>query len=231
VLSLDEVHAGYGDSQVLKGITFRVGEGQVATLLGRNGAGKTTTLRTIMGLVPATGGVITFEGRAITHEKPYRIASRGLGYVPEERGIFPSLSVFENLTLPAVKGKQGLWNLEKIYHHFPVLKQRNRHLGTQLSGGEQQMLAIARILTMDLRVILLDEPTEGLAPLLVQEIANIIGELKRDGITMLLVEQNTRFAEQVADHHFIIYNGRIVYGGSNEEFKADEQVRLQYLGV
>jgi branched-chain amino acid transport system ATP-binding protein len=212
-------------------MTFRVGEGQVATLLGRNGAGKTTTLRTIMGLVPVTQGAIRFRGEEITNQKSYRVARMGVGYVPEERAIFSSLSVHENLTLPMSQGQSGLWGIDKIYGHFPVLKLRSRHRGSQLSGGEQQMLAIARILTMNVKVILLDEPTEGLAPLLVREIAQIVEELKREGLTILLVEQNTRFAEEVADYHFVIYNGRIVYGGTNEEFKADEEVRSRYLGV
>jgi len=231
MLTLNDVHSYYGHSHILKGVTFRVEEGRVATLLGRNGAGKTTTLRAVMGLVPVTQGIIKFRGEKIAHRKPHRIARLGIGYVPEERAIFPSLSVYENLTLPTPKRSTGLWDVDKIYEHFPVLHLRSRHRGSQLSGGEQQMLAIARILTMDVKLVLLDEPTEGLAPMLVREIARIIEELKREGLTILLVEQNTRFAEQVADHHFVIYNGRIVYSGSNEEFKADEEVRSRYLGV
>lgn len=231
MLHLEDVHAHYGDSHILKGMSFRIGEGQVATLLGRNGAGKTTTLRTIMGLVPVTRGLIRFGVKEITNQKPYRIARMGVGYVPEERAIFPSLSVYENLTLPLSKGEPGRWSIDKIYEYFPVLKLRSRHTGSQLSGGEQQMLAIARILTMNVKLILLDEPTEGLAPMLVRGIAKIVDELKREGLTILLVEQNARFAEEVADYHFVIYNGRIVYSGSNEDFKADEEVRARYLGV
>jgi len=184
-----------------------------------------------MGLVPVARGVIRFQDEKIANEKPHRIARLGIGYVPEERAIFPSLSVYENLTLPAPRGSVGLWGLDKIYDHFPVLRLREHHRGSQLSGGEQQMLAIARILTMNVKLVLLDEPTEGLAPLLVREIAKIVEELKREGLTILLVEQNTRFAEQVADFHFVIYNGKIVYSGSNEDFKADEEVRSRYLGV
>jgi len=231
VLQLEDIHSYYGDSHILKGMSFRIGEGQVATLLGRNGAGKTTTLRTVMGLVPVTRGQIRFRVKEITNQKPYRIARMGVGYVPEERGIFPSLSVYENLTLPVSKVEPGLWTIDKIYEYFPVLKLRSRHKGSQLSGGEQQMLAIARILTMNVKLILLDEPTEGLAPMLVRGIAKIVDELKREGLTILLVEQNARFAEEVADYHFVIYNGRIVYSGSNEDFKADEEVRSRYLGV
>jgi len=231
LLLLQDVHSHYGDSHILKGMTFRVQEGQVATLLGRNGAGKTTTLRTIMGLVPATQGTIMFGGDDITNWKPHRIAGMGVGYVPEERAVFSSLSVYENLTLPMSKGQSGLWDIEKIYRYFPVLKLRSHHRGSQLSGGEQQMLAIARILTMNVKLILLDEPTEGLAPLLVRDIAQIIQDLKREGLTILLVEQNTRFAQEVADHHLVIYNGKIVYTGSNEEFREDDEVRSRYLGV
>jgi len=231
LLELEDVHSHYGGSHILKGITFRVEKGQVATLLGRNGAGKTTTLRTIMGLVPVTKGFIKFSGEDITNKKPYRIARMGVGYVPEERAVFPSLSVYENLTLPMTKGQSGLWSIDKVYSFFPILKTRGLHRGSQLSGGEQQMLVIARILTMNVRLIILDEPTEGLAPMLVREIAQIVQELKKEGISMLVVEQNSRFAEEVADHHFIIYNGRIVYSGSNSEFKTDERIKSQYLGV
>ncbi|MGO9567293.1 MAG: ABC transporter ATP-binding protein [Desulfomonilaceae bacterium] len=231
MLHLEDIHSHYGDSHILKGMSFRIGEGQVATLLGRNGAGKTTTLRTVMGLVPVTRGQIRFRGKEITNQKPYRIARKGVGYVPEERAIFPSLSVYENLTLPLSRGGPGLWSIDKIYEHFPVLKLRSHHKGSQLSGGEQQMLAIARILTMNVKLILLDEPTEGLAPMLVRGIAKIVDELKREGLTILLVEQNARFAEEVADYHHVIYNGRIVYSGSNEDFKVDVEVRSRYLGV
>jgi branched-chain amino acid transport system ATP-binding protein len=231
VLALENVHAHYGDSHILKGMTFQVDEGQVATLLGRNGAGKTTTLRAIMGLVPVSKGAVKFSGTDITNQKPYQIASQGVGYVPEERAVFPSLSVHENLTLPSTKGGRGLWDLEKIFSYFPVLKQRSHHRGSQLSGGEQQMLAIARILTMNVRMTLLDEPTEGLAPFLVREIAKIIQEIRKERVSILLVEQNTRFAVQVADRHFVIYNGKIVYQGANEEFKADDEIKKRFLGV
>lgn len=231
MLALENVHAHYGDSHILKGMTFRIEEGHVATLLGRNGAGKTTTLRAIMGLVPVSRGVVRFNDADITNHKPYQIASYGMGYVPEERAVFPSLSVHENLTLPASKEGKGLWDLDKIFTYFPVLKQRTHHRGSQLSGGEQQMLAIARILTMNVKMTLLDEPTEGLAPFLVREIAKIIQEIRKERVSILLVEQNTRFAVQVADRHFVIYNGKIVYQGANEEFKADEEIKKRYLGV
>jgi len=231
VLRLEDVEAYYGDSHILKGVSFELRPGEVATLLGRNGAGKTTTLRTVMGLVPPRKGKITFDQKDITSLRPYRIASLGVGYVPEERAVFPSLSVLENLTLPASKTNRGLWDLEKIYGYFPVLKQRLDHRGSQLSGGEQQMLAIARVLTMGVKLVLLDEPTEGLAPFLVREIGKIIDEIRKAGVTILLVEQNTRFAMQVADRHHILYNGRIAWQGTTEEFAADTSLQKRYLGV
>ena len=231
MLRLEDVHTYYGESHILKGVSLEIKRGELITLLGRNGAGKTTTLRSIMGIVPPKQGVITFEGINICGQKPHKIASLGVGFVPEERMIFPSLTVLENLSLPSRGGRKGLWDLEKIYHYFPVLRERAQHKGSQLSGGEQQMLAIARVLTMDLKLILLDEPTEGLAPLLVRDIAAILEEIRKSGITILLVEQNTRFATGVSDKHRILYNGRIVYEGTNEEFKANEEVQKKYLGV
>ncbi|MDQ7781400.1 MAG: ABC transporter ATP-binding protein [Desulfomonilaceae bacterium] len=231
VLGLRDVHAYYGDSHVLKGISFEIPAGRTATLLGRNGAGKTTTLRAIMGLVRAREGTIVHNDAFITNFRPHRIAARGVGYVPEERAVFPSLTVMENLTLPVRKNRRGLWDLERIFSHFPVLKARSRHMGTQLSGGEQQMLAIARVLAMDINVLLLDEPTEGLAPLLVREIASIIAEIKKERIAILLVEQNTHFAVEVADTHHVVYEGRVVYEGDSESFRKDEEVKRRYLGV
>ena len=228
---LRDVHTYYGDSHILKGISSEIKKGELVTLLGRNGAGKTTTLRSIMGIVPPRQGAITLDGLDICGQKPHSIAALGVGYVPEERMIFPSLTVLENLSLPSKGNRRGLWDFEKIYHYFPVLRERADHKGSQLSGGEQQMLAIARILTMDLRLMLLDEPTEGLAPLLVREIGNILQEIRKTGVTTLLVEQNTRFATEVSDKHCILYNGQIVYEGSNEEFKANKDVQKRYLGV
>ena len=231
MLRLQDVHTYYGDSHILKGISSEIKKGELVTLLGRNGAGKTTTLRSIMGIVPPKQGAILFDDVNLCGQKPHVIASLGVGYVPEERMIFPSLTVLENLSLPSKGRRRGLWDIEKIYQYFPVLRERADQKGSQLSGGEQQMLAIARILTMDLRLMLLDEPTEGLAPLLVREIGTILEEIRKTGITILLVEQNTRFATGVSDKHCILYNGRIVYEGSNEEFKADKEVQKRYLGV
>ena len=184
-----------------------------------------------MGIVLPKQGRIAFEGINLCGQKPHSIASLGVGYVPEERMIFPSLTVLENLSLPSKASKGGLWDFGKIYQYFPVLGERKDQKGSQLSGGEQQMLAIARILTMDLKLMLLDEPTEGLAPMLVREIGTILKEIRKTGITILLVEQNTRFAEGVSDRHCILYNGQIVYEGSNEAFKANREVQKRYLGV
>jgi branched-chain amino acid transport system ATP-binding protein len=231
MLHLQDVHTYYGDSHILKGVSIDVQSGKVATLLGRNGAGKTTTLRSIMGIVTPRNGTITFNGTPVLGEKPHRIASLGIGYVPEERAVFPSLSVLENLKLPSRKNRIGLWELEKIYTYFPILKEKQHNRGSHLSGGEQQMLAIARILTMDIKLLLLDEPTEGLAPALVRLIAVLLRELKKSSVTVLLVEQNTRFAMEVADQHYILYNGTIHYQGSNDRFKADRDVQLKYLGI
>jgi branched-chain amino acid transport system ATP-binding protein len=231
VIRLQDVHTYYGDSHILKGISFEVGDGELATLLGRNGAGKSTTLKSIMGLVPPKEGSIIFGDKDIFRQNPHQIASLGVGYIPEDRGIFASLSVLENLNLPIRRNKQGLWNLEKIYSYFPILKERVHHKGSELSGGEQQMLAIARILTMDIKLMLLDEPTEGLAPFLVHQIAMILQEIMKSGISILLVEQNTRFAIEVADRHYIIYSGQIVYKGSNDQFESDKEIQARYLGV
>ncbi len=231
MLVIQDVHTYYGESHILKGISTEIRKGELVTLLGRNGAGKTTTLRSIMGIVPPKQGRITFDGIDICGRKPHSIAAMGVGYVPEERMIFSSLSVLENLSLPSRGGRGGLWELEKIYQYFPVLGQRADQKGSQLSGGEQQMLAIARILTMDLKLMLLDEPTEGLAPLLVREIGTILQEIRKTGITILLVEQNTRFATGVSDKHCVLYNGQIVYEGSNEQFKTDTEIQKRYLGI
>lgn len=231
MIRLQDVHSFYGDSHILKGISFEVKDGELATLLGRNGAGKSTTLKSIMGIVPPKEGSILFCNEEIVGLKPHQIASLGMGYVPEERAIFPSLSVLENLKLPAKNNKQGIWDLEKIYSYFPILKERAHHKGSELSGGEQQMLSIARILTMDIKLMLLDEPTEGLAPFLVHQIALILQEIKKTGISILLIEQNTKFAAEVADRHHIVYNGQIVYKGSNDKFKSDKEIQARYLGV
>ena len=230
MLELHDVQAYYGESHVLHGMTFRVDAGEVATLVGRNGVGKTTTLRTIMGMVAPRSGSITLDGESLFGLSSDKIAKRGVGYVPEERGILSSLSVLENLTLPPVVGRHA-WTLERIFAEFPILKERARAAGTTLSGGEQQMLAIARVLRTGARFVLMDEPTEGLAPVIVERIGDVIRTMKADGITILLVEQNVRFATGVADRHHVVLHGEVVKTLENSEVIAREADLLELLGV
>ena len=230
MLETRDLHAYYDESHVLRGVDLRVERGEVVTLLGRNGAGKTTTLKTIMGLVRARTGEVTFDGASIAGLTADRIARRGIGYVPEERGIYASLTVTENLMLPPVVGGDA-WPVERVYALFPILAERGRAMGTTLSGGEQQMLAIARILRSGARLILLDEPTEGLAPVIVDAIAQVLLEIKRAGITTLLVEQNLRFATRVADRHYLLVHGKIVESMSNADAARREDDLLAALGV
>lgn len=231
MLEIEGLHTFYGDSHILQGISFFVKEGEVATLLGRNGMGKTTTIKSIMGLIRPRAGRILFKSNNIVGLKPYKIAQKGIGFVPDDRRIFPSLTVLENLNLPARKEVESGWQLESIYEFFPILKERSKHKGFELSGGEQQMLAIARALRMRTELILLDEPSEGLAPSLIRAIETILLEIKRAGITILLVEQNTRFATRVADRHYILSHGKIVYEGDNDDFMKREEVKKKYLGI
>src|SRR5690349_14812910 len=230
LLRVEDLHAWYGESHILHGMTFAVGEGEVVTLLGRNGAGKTTTLRAIMGIVGRREGAIVFEGEEIVNLPSNRIARRGIAYCPEERGIFSSLSVFENLMLPPIVREGGL-TVEQIFELFPNLKERRASQGTKLSGGEQQMLAIGRILRTGARLLLLDEPTEGLAPVIVQQIGRTIARLKQQGFTILLVEQNFRFAATVADRHYVIEHGRAIDMIPNAELDANMDKLHEYLGV
>jgi branched-chain amino acid transport system ATP-binding protein len=230
VLELHDVHAYYGESHILHGMSLTVQTGEVATLVGRNGVGKTTTLRTIMGILPARRGTIALDGKPISGLPSDRIARRGLGYVPEERGILSTLSVYENLTLAPIVGDKG-WTVERIFAEFPNLKERAKAGGTTLSGGEQQMLAIARVLRSGARTVLLDEPTEGLAPVIVERIGEVIRAMKQDGITVLLVEQNVRFATGVADRHHVVVHGRVVESLANAEVIAREKELLELLGV
>ncbi len=209
MLEVAGLNAWYSESHVLHGLDFNVREGEVVTLLGRNGAGKTTTLKSIMGLVPRREGSIRFRGQELIHARPDEVGRRGIGFCPEERGIFAGLNVTENLMLPPVVGPGGL-SVAEIHTLFPNLKERARSPGTKLSGGEQQMLAIARILRTGARLLLLDEPTEGLAPVTVQQIGLMIAEIKRRGFTVLLVEQNFRFVSRLADRHYVVEHGRIV---------------------
>ena len=224
------LNAWYGESHVLHGVDFDIAAGEVVTLLGRNGAGKTTTLKSIMGIVPRREGSIVYEGRETIRLASNRIARLGLAYCPEERGIFASLNVEENLLLPPQVRPGGL-TVDQIFELFPNLRERLRSQGTKLSGGEQQMLAIGRILRTGARLLLLDEPTEGLAPVIVQQIGRTIERLKRDGFTILLVEQNFRFASTVADRHYVMEHGRVVDMFRNAELAANMDKLHDYLGV
>ena len=229
-LAVRDVHAWYGESHVLHGMSFDVKAGEVVTLLGRNGAGKTTTMRSIMGLLANRKGSITLDGQELIRLKSNRIARQGIAYCPEERGIFASLNVRENLMLPP-RVKPGGLDLDQIYKLFPNLRERSSSQGTKLSGGEQQMLAIARILRTGAKLLLLDEPTEGLAPVIVQHIGNTIRMLRQQGFTILLVEQNFRFAATVADRHYVVENGQVIDMIPNAALEANREKLKTYLGV
>jgi branched-chain amino acid transport system ATP-binding protein len=230
LLRVENLQAWYGESHILHGMDFSIGEGELVTLLGRNGAGKTTTLRAIMGIVPRRTGSVTYRGVELIGLPSNRIARLGIAYCPEERGIFASLDVEENLMLPPVVRPGGM-SVAEIYDIFPNLRERRRSQGTKLSGGEQQMLAIGRILRTGANLLLLDEPTEGLAPVIVQQIGRVIETLKEKGFTILLVEQNFRFAATVADRHYIVEHGRIVDMIRNTELARNLDKIHEYLGV
>jgi branched-chain amino acid transport system ATP-binding protein len=230
VLSVQNLEAWYGESHVLHGINFDVKAGEVVTLLGRNGAGKTTTLKSVMGIIGKRTGMIRFDGQDIARASSDRIARMGIAFCPEERGIFASLDVRENLLLPPTVRSGGL-SLDQIFELFPNLKERLNSQGTKLSGGEQQMLAIARILRTGARFLMLDEPTEGLAPVIIQQIGQTIQRLKNEGFTILLVEQNFRFAATVADRYYIVEHGKIIDGFANAELQANMHKLHTYLGV
>ena len=231
MLDLENVNAYYGESHILHGVSLAVNEGEVVCLLGRNGAGKTTTILTIMGYLKPRPGRIRYRGRDIAALPPYAVARLGFGFVPQERGIFPSLSVRENLTVFARGTAGGRWTLERILELFPSLRARERNLGFQLSGGEQQMLSIARALMLNPSLLLLDEPSEGLAPMIVQEIVEVLRNLKREGLAILLVEQNLRTALAVADRHHVMNKGEICFTGSSGELEGNEFVLRNYLSV
>src|SRR6201987_2897082 len=230
VLSVNNLEAWYGESHILHGINFNVKAGEVVTLLGRNGAGKTTTLKSIMGIIGKRTGSIRFGGAEIIRATSDRIARMGVAFCPEERGIFASLDVRENLLLPPTVRAGGL-SLDQIFELFPNLKERLKSQGPKLSGGEQQMLAIARILRRGAPFLMLDEPTEGLAPVIIQQIGQTIARLKKQGFTILLVEQNFRFASTVADRYYIVEHGKIVEGFANSELQANMDKLHTYLGV
>ncbi|WP_233853750.1 ABC transporter ATP-binding protein [Paraburkholderia sp. HD33-4] len=229
-LQIDRLEAWYGESQVLFGASLDVREGETVTLLGRNGAGKTTTLRSIVGLVRRRKGSVTLGRSDLLALPVHKVAQTGIGYVPEERGIFASLSVEENLRLPPKIAEGGL-SVAEIFRMFPNLEERRDSPGTKLSGGEQQMLAIARVLRTGARLLLLDEPTEGLAPVIVQRIGDLLRDLKSRGYTILLVEQNFRFAAKLADRFFVMENGKIIDALTSAELKTRASALHQYLGV
>ena len=233
MLTLEALVAGYGESQVLNGIGFGVGAGQVVTLLGRNGMGKTTTVRAIMGLIRPSAGHIRFDGQDITGDPPYRIAQRGIGLVPEGRQIFPTLSVEENLVATAANRTGGAprWDLPAIYALFPRLAERRRQSGAKLSGGEQQMLAIGRALMTNPRLLVLDEATEGLAPLIRAEIWQVMAKLRAEGQAILLIDKNLAAVMRLADWHVVIEKGRVVWQGDSAALAAAPEIRDTYLHV
>jgi branched-chain amino acid transport system ATP-binding protein len=228
-LELQNVHSYYGKSHILQGVDLTVDHGEVVSLLGRNGAGKSTTLKSIAGLVVPAKGSVRFHDVEVTHASPHRRARHGLSFVPEHRGVFSLLSVEENLKIAVRKGSQ--WSIADVYRYFPRLEERKRNGGSQLSGGEQQMLAIARALLNGPKLLMLDEPVEGLAPIIVDEIVEQIKQIRMSGVPILLVEQNLAVCTALADRHYILELGRIVYHGSQAEFAAAEAVRDRYLGV
>ena len=230
MIEVGGLSAFYGEAQVLNDVSLNVQPGEVVTLVGRNGAGKTTLLRSIMGLHRELSGSISYDGKPIEKWSPNARARAGIGWVPDDRGIYASLTVAENLTLPPIVHKDA-WTMEQIHATFPRLRERRSSMGTQLSGGEQQMLAIARVLRSGSRLLLLDEPSEGLAPVIVQRIGDIIREIKAQGVAVLLVEQNVKFASTVADRHYLLAQGRVVEQLSNADFQAREGELLTYLGM
>jgi branched-chain amino acid transport system ATP-binding protein len=228
-LSAQGIHTFYGKSHILHGVTLEAAEGRITTLLGRNGAGKTTTLRSLMGLTPARDGRITILGEETTRWPTFRIAALGVGYVPEGRRIFANLSVDENLRVPVERS--GPWTIDRVYQLFPRLGERRQNRGRQLSGGEQEMLAIGRALLINPKLLILDEPSQGLAPLVVREVFRVVAQMRGEGITVLLVEQNVRMSLEIADHAYVLDNGGIVYSGPAKDLAADEERVLALAGA
>ncbi|MGD0023983.1 MAG: ABC transporter ATP-binding protein [Xanthobacteraceae bacterium] len=225
-LIAEGLHTYYGKSHILHGVSLEAAEGQVTALLGRNGAGKTTTLRSLMGLTPPREGSVTIFGTPTTRWPPFRIAALGVGYVPEGRRIFPNLTVDENLRVPLER--PGRWTPESVYRLFPRLQERRLSRGRQLSGGEQEMLSIARALLVNPKLLILDEPSQGLAPLIVREVFRIVAQMRKEGISVLLVEQNVHMSLEIADHAYVLDDGHVVYSGPARELAADE-ARVQSL--
>ena len=236
MIEVEGIHSYYGKGHILQGVSLRLMEGELVCLLGRNGVGKSTTLKSIMGIVKPTEGSILFDGRELIGRQPYEIARRGVGYVPEDRRIFRSLTVHENL-LMGIKGRkngdagEGSWTLDRVYEHFPKLKDRRGNKGVHLSGGEQQMLTVARTLMGNPKLILVDEPTEGLSPLLVKDVLEMLSTVRRSGVTILMVEQNFKAAIKVADRFYVMSKGQVVFEGDITALMGAEEVRKDYLEV
>jgi branched-chain amino acid transport system ATP-binding protein len=233
MLAVDAIETSYGASQVLFGVSFAVRAGEVATLLGRNGMGKTTTIRSIMGIVPPKSGSIAFDGKPLRGLPSFRVAQAGIGLVPEGRQIFPNLTVRENLVATAANrgARPDPWTLEKVFASFPQLAGRQRNMGNQLSGGEQQMLAVARALMTNPKLLILDEATEGLAPLIREEIFRSVERLKASGLSILIIDKDVRALTRIADTHYVLEKGRVVWSGSSARLAAAEDVQHRYLGV
>ncbi len=232
ILQVENIHTYYGPSYILQGLSFEIGSGEIVCLIGRNGSGKTTTLRSIIGLTPPRKGNIRFKGAEITRKMPFSIVRMGMGYVPEDRRIFPSLTARDNLEIARRESRQETtgWTIQKIYDFFPKLRELETHLGTQMSGGEQQMLAMARSLMGNPELLLVDEPTQGLAPLIVQSFVDLIHRLKSQ-MSILLVEQNVLFAFSVSDRGYVIDKGKILYRGNIEDLKGNKEVHDRYLAI
>ncbi len=231
MLEVRDIHTYYGDSYVLQGVSLQLEKGQVVCILGRNGMGKTTLIRSVIGFTPPRKGQVLFKGQDITGWPSYRAVELGMGLVPQGRRVFPSLTVMENLTVVARGNSRGEWTVERVMDLFPRLRERAVNRAGKLSGGEQQMLAIGRALMTNPDLLLMDEPTEGLAPILVQEVGRVIGALKASGLSILLVEQNLPMALRVADHTHVLSRGRIVYSGPPAELWENDRVKAQYLGL
>ncbi|MBM4425162.1 MAG: ABC transporter ATP-binding protein [Chloroflexi bacterium] len=228
MLTVDSIHTFYGDSHILQGLSLQVNAGEIVAVLGRNGVGKTTTVNSIIGFAPPKEGRIVFDGVEITHLRPHRTAQLGVGLVPQGRGIFPTLTVRENITL-AARGRG--WTLDRVLTTFPPLAKRLKNLGSQLSGGEQQMLAVARALMLNPKLLLMDEPSEGLAPLIVAEIGRIVASLRDEGLSVLLVEQNLSLALSLANRVYVLSKGQIVHSGTPNDLQTNEEVKHRYIGV
>ncbi len=231
MLIVNDLQAGYGASRIVQGVSLAARPSEIAALLGRNGAGKTTTLHSLIGFLPPQSGQIIIAGQPVAGWRPHRIARLGVGLVPQGRGVFPTLTVRENITLAARGGVNGGWTLDRVLTTFPPLAARLGHLGAHLSGGEQQMLALARALMLNPSLLLLDEPSEGLAPLIVAEIGRVLAALRAEGLAILLVEQNLALALTLADKVYVMNKGQIVFEGDPQALQADEEVKHRYLGV